>query len=272
MPSRQRNLAQRNRLRGIIFIRSSLKSGLRIVLRRKKFRRFVKSRKHRKSAVKYIPKPHQQNRPLFAMKSSRMHGHHAARLLQLCAARSSLFVSGQRSHGRTTCRPRHRSRPDKPLRKNKRSSLKIHPSNPSIHPNRLPLFHRSCLFRKRPRSRRSASRSRLAAANRPHLSSHQHQRTPHQWSSCPPSVKNRNRTPHREKNPGAALIFGQEIQSKSPLQRRSQKRLYQKLIQSVREKRQRRTHSGRCSKRAISVRHGQPLRQQRSWVKRQQKR
>ena len=63
----QRNPAQKKRLRGIIFIRSSRKSGLRIVLRRKKFRRFVKSRKHRKSAVKYIPKPHQQNHPLFVM-------------------------------------------------------------------------------------------------------------------------------------------------------------------------------------------------------------
>ena len=57
----------KKRLRWIIFIRSSRKSGLRIVLRRKKFRRFVKSRKHRKSAIKYIPKPHQQNRPLFVM-------------------------------------------------------------------------------------------------------------------------------------------------------------------------------------------------------------
>ena len=57
----------KKRLRWIIFIRSSRKPGLRIVLRRKKVRRFVKSRKHRKSAIKYIPKPHQQNRPLFVM-------------------------------------------------------------------------------------------------------------------------------------------------------------------------------------------------------------
>lgn len=103
------------RLRWIICIRSSRKSGLRIVLRRKKFRRFVKSRKHRKSAVKYIPKPHQQNRPLFAMKSSRTHGHHAARRLQLCAAKSSLFVSGQQSHSRTIYRPFRRRRHGKPL-------------------------------------------------------------------------------------------------------------------------------------------------------------
>lgn len=142
----QRNPAQKKRLRWIICIRSSRKSGLRIVLRRKKFRRFVKSRKHRKSAVKYIPKPHQQNRPLFAMKSSRTHGHHAARRLQLCAAKSSLFVSGQQSHRRTICRPRRRSRHGKPLWKNKRSSPEIHPSNPSIHPNRLPQFHRSCPY------------------------------------------------------------------------------------------------------------------------------
>ena len=208
MPSRQRNLAQRNRLRGIIFIRSSRKSGLRTVLRRKKFRRFVKSRKHRKSAVKYIPKPHQQNRPLFAMKSSRTHGHHAARRLQLCAAKSSLFVSGQQSHRRAIYHPRRKSRLGKPLWKSKRSSLKIHPSNPSIHPNRLPPFHRSHLFRKLPQLRRSASRSRLAAANRSHLSSH-HRRNLCQWSSPPPFVKSRSQASHREKNLGAAFLFGQ---------------------------------------------------------------
>ncbi|GEM_PF-2011393 len=66
-PSGQRNPAQNSCLRGIIFIRSSRKSGLRIVLRRKKFRRFVKSRKHRKSAIRYNPKPHKKNHPLFVM-------------------------------------------------------------------------------------------------------------------------------------------------------------------------------------------------------------
>ena len=40
---------------------------MRIVLRRKKFRRFVKSRKHRKSAIRYNPKPHKKNHPLFVM-------------------------------------------------------------------------------------------------------------------------------------------------------------------------------------------------------------
>ena len=153
MCGRQRNPVLRNRLRGSIFIQSN-----------------------RKAAVKYIPKPHQQNRPLFAMKSSRTHGHHAARRPRLCAARSSLFVNGQQLHRRTIYHPRRKSRLGKPLWKSKRSSLKIHPSNPSIHPNRLPLFHRSCLFRKRPRSRRSASRSRLAAVSLHHprrsLSSH----------------------------------------------------------------------------------------------------
>ena len=175
-------------------------------------------------------------------------------------------MSGQRSHRRTICRPRRRSRHGKPLWKNKRSSLKIHPSNPSIHPNRLTQFCRSRLFRKHPQLRQSVSRSRLAA-NRPHLSSHQHQRTPHQWSSCPPSARSRSQTPHREKNPGAAFLFGQEIQSKSRLQRRSQKHLYQKLIQSVRGKRQRRTHSGKCSKRVTTARPEQPPQPRKSWSK-----
>ena len=167
-------------------------------------------------------------------------------------------MSGQRSHGRTTCRPRHRSRPDKPLRKNKRSSLKIHPSNPSIHPNRLPLFCRSRLFRKHPQLRRSVSRSRLAAANRPHLSRHHHRRKIHQRSTRPPSVKNRSQTPRRERNPSAALIFGHEKQSRSAPKRRSQKHLYQKLRQSVRGKQQRRTHRERCLKRATTGRPAQP--------------
>ena len=67
MSSGQRNPAQKNRLRGITFIRSDLKSGLRTVCRRKKLRRFVKSRKHRKSVVRRDPKLHQQNHPLFVM-------------------------------------------------------------------------------------------------------------------------------------------------------------------------------------------------------------
>ena len=164
-------------------------------------------------------------------------------------------------------RPRRRRRHGKSLQKNKRSSPKIHPSNPSIHPNRLPQFHRSCPFRMHLRPRRSASRSRSAAANRPHLSSSRHRRKLHRRSSCPPSAKNRNQTPHREKNPGAAFLFGQRIRSRSALQKHNQKRLYQKLIQSVREKRQRRTHNGRCLKRAIPAQQEQPPQPRKSWLK-----
>ena len=155
-------------------------------------------------------------------------------------------------------------------RQSKHSSHKIHPSNPSIHPNRLPLFRRSRLFRMHPRSRRSASRSRLAA-NRPHLSSH-HRRNLRQRNGRPPSVRNQNRTPHREKKTGAAFLFGQEIQSKSPLQRCSQKRLYQKLIQSVRGKQLHRMHSGKCSKRAIAARSERPPQPRKSWPKPRQRR
>lgn len=175
-------------------------------------------------------------------------------------------MNGQQLHRRTIYHPRRKSRLGKPLWKSKRSAPKIHPSNPSIHPNRLPLFHRSCLFRMHPQLRRSVSRSRLAA-NRPHLSSHQHQRTPHQRSSHPPSEKSRSQTPHREKNLGAALIFGQGIRSKSAHQRRSQKRLYQKLIQSVRGKQQRRTHRERCLKRATTGLPEQPPQPRKSWPK-----
>ena len=155
------------------------------------------------------------------------------------------------------------------MQKNKRSAPKIHPSNRSIHPNRLPRFHRSTPLPMHPRLRQSVSRSRLAAVSLHHprrsLSSHQR-------SIRPPSVKSRSQTPHREKNPGAAFLFGQEIQSKSRLQRRSQKHLYQKLIQSVRGKRQRRTHSGKCSKRATTARPEQPPQPRKSWPKPRQRR
>ena len=80
----------------------------------------------------------------------------------------------------------------------------------------------------------------------------------HQWSSCPPSARSRSQTPHREKNPGATFLFGQEIQSKSRLQRRSQKRLYQKLIQSVRGKQLHRMHSEKCLKRVTTAQPEQP--------------
>lgn len=91
--------------------------------------------------------------------------------------------------------------------------------NPSIHPNRLPLFCRSRLFRKHPQLRRSVSRSRLAAVNRLHPSSRQHRHKLHQWNSPPPSVKSRSQAPHRGKDPGAAFPFGQWIRNKSARQR-----------------------------------------------------
>lgn len=180
-------------------------------------------------------------------------------------------MNGQQLHRRTIYHPRRKSRLGKPLWKSKRSSLKIHPSNPSIHPNRLTQFCRSYLFPMHPRSRRSASRSR-PAANRPHLSSHQHQRTPHQWSSCPPSARSRSQTPRRGNGPSAASIFGQGKQRKSAHQRQRRKRLYQKLLQSAHEKQQRRTHSGKCSKRATTGLPEQPPQPRKSWPKLRQRR
>ena len=164
-------------------------------------------------------------------------------------------MSGQRSRRRTIYRPRRRRRHGKPLQKSKHGPLKIHPSNPSIHPNRLPPFHRSRLFQTRPRSRRSVSRSQLAA-----VSLHHPRRSlfSHQWSSRPPSARSRSQTPRRGNGPSVALLFVQGIRSKSAHQRRSQKRLYQKLIQSVRGKRLHKMHRERCSKRATTGRPEQP--------------
>ena len=67
MSSGQRNPAQRNRLRGIIFMRSSRKSGLRMIYQNVNRCLSAKSRIYQKTAVRCDPKPHQQNRPLFVM-------------------------------------------------------------------------------------------------------------------------------------------------------------------------------------------------------------
>ena len=167
-------------------------------------------------------------------------------------------MRGRRLHRRTTCRPRHRSRPDKPLRKNKRSSLKIHPSNRSIHPKRLPPFHRSRLFRKPTQLRWSVRRSRLVAANRPHLSSRQHRHKLPQRNSRPPSVKSRSQTPHRGNAPSIVFLFVQGIRSKSAHQRQRRKRLHRKPRQNAHEKQQRRMHRERCLKRATTAQPEQP--------------
>lgn len=173
-------------------------------------------------------------------------------------------MSGQQSHRRTIYRPHRRSRHGKSLQKNKRSSPKIHPSNRSIHPNRLPRFYRSRLFRKYLQSHWSASRSRLAAANRPHLSNH-HRRKLYQWSSHPPSARSRSQTPRRGNVPDVVFLFVQEIQSRSALQKYNRKRPYRKPRQSVHEKPRRRTHSEKCSKRATTARPEQPPQPRKSW-------
>ena len=184
-------------------------------------------------------------------------------------------MSGQQSHRRAIYHPRRKSRLGKPLWKSKRSSLKIHPSNLSIHPNRLSLFRRSRLFQTHLQPRRSASRSRLAAPTPHRLRRkqpiHRHRHKLRQRSNCQPSVKNRNQTPHREKNPGAALIFGREKQCPRALQKHRRQCLYQKLIQSVREKPRRRTHSGKCSKRATTGLPEQPPQPRKSWSKPRQR-
>lgn len=88
----------------------------------------------------------------------------------------------------------------------------------------------------------------------------------------PPTIREKPKpTAAPRENPGATFLFGQEIQSKSRLQRRSQKRLYQKLIQSVREKQLHRMHSERCLKRAIIVRSEQPPQPRKSWPKPRQR-
>ena len=67
MCGRQRNPAQRKRLRGIIFIQGCRKFGLRTICRRAQHRQFVKSRKHRKSAVRHNLKPYLHPHPPFVM-------------------------------------------------------------------------------------------------------------------------------------------------------------------------------------------------------------
>ena len=276
MCGRKRNPAQKKRLRGMISIQRNRKFALQKIFPSMNCRTSVKSQQSRNCVVNGHPNQRQRKRRTFGISSRLAHGRRVPLNHLPCAALNVLSENAQRIRRRMIYRPYRRCRPGKSLRKSKRSSLKIHPSNLSIHPNRLSLFRRSRLFQTHLQPRRSASRSRLAAPTPHRLCRkqpiHRHRHKLRQRSSCQPSVENRNQTPHREKNPGAAFLFGQEMQSRPACQRCRQKRLYQKLIQSVREKRQRRTHSGGCSKRAISVRHGQPLRQQRSWVKRQQKR
>ena len=65
--SGQRNPAQKNRLRGITFIRSSLKSGLRMIGQNMNRHLSAKSQIYQKTVVRHDPKPHQQVRPLFVM-------------------------------------------------------------------------------------------------------------------------------------------------------------------------------------------------------------
>ena len=169
-------------------------------------RRSAKSQRLQSCAVNRRPNRHQKMRRTFGISSRLAHGRRVPLNHLPCAALNVLSENAQQMHRRMIYRPRHRSRPDKPLQKNKRSSPKIHPSNPSIHPNRLPQFHRSTPLPMHPRLRQSVSRSRLAAVSLHHprrsLSSHQR-------SIRPPFVKSRSQASHREKNLGAAFLFGQ---------------------------------------------------------------
>mgnify|MGYP001629420883 CR=1 FL=1 len=67
MSSEQRNPAQKSRLRGIIFIRSSRKSGLRMICQNVNRCLSAKGQIYQKTMVRCDPKLHQQNRPLFVM-------------------------------------------------------------------------------------------------------------------------------------------------------------------------------------------------------------
>lgn len=146
--------------------------------------------------------------------------------------------------------------------------------NPSIHPNRLPRFYRSRLFRSRLQSRRSVSRSRLAAANRSHprsgLFSH-HRCKLHQQTRRLPSVKSRSQTPHRGNAPSIVFLFIQGIRSKSAHQRQRRKRLHRKPRQNAHGKQPHRMHRERCLKRATTGRPAQPSQPRKSWLKPRQK-
>ena len=61
------DVAQKKRLRGIIFIRSSRTSGLRMICQNVNRCLSVKRQTYQKSVIRCKPKLHQQNRPLFVM-------------------------------------------------------------------------------------------------------------------------------------------------------------------------------------------------------------
>ena len=84
MPSEQRNPAQKNRLRGIIFIQSNRKSGLRTICRRAYRRRSAKSQRLQSCAVNRFPNRHRKMRRTFSISSRLVHGRRAA--LNLIAA------------------------------------------------------------------------------------------------------------------------------------------------------------------------------------------
>ena len=75
---------RKNRLRGIIFIRSRWKFGLRTICRRAQRRRFAKGQRLQSCAVNRVPNRHQKMRRTFSISSRLVHGRRAA--LNLIAA------------------------------------------------------------------------------------------------------------------------------------------------------------------------------------------
>ena len=148
MYGRQRNPAQNSRLRGITSIRSSRKFALRKIFPSVSRRASVKSQRLRNCVARCRLNQHQRKHRTFGISSRLAHGRRVPLNHLPCAALNVLSENAQQMHRRMIYRPRRRRRHGKPLQKSKRSSLKIHPSNPSIHPNRLPRFYRSRLFRK----------------------------------------------------------------------------------------------------------------------------
>lgn len=150
-------------------------------------------------------------------------------------------------------RPHHRRRCGEPLQKVRLGMFKIHPSNPSIHPNRLYPFRRNRLFRRRQQPQRITAHRYSYQLRNNHACS-PHRSRLHRQISRQPSGKEQIATPLRRKSLEAALRFGRGKPCRPTPERCSLHLLYQEPRRRGHKKWPRRTPNGRCSKRAIPAR------------------
>ena len=202
---KQRNPAQKKRPRRI-FTQSHQKFVLRKIFPSVNRRASVKSQRSRSCVRDCRLNRRQRKRRTFGISSRLVHGRRATLNL--------LTRVGRTTYPRTHVDVPPHDLPPTPQKqarkifaeKQAQLSRSIHRIYPSTRIG-CPQFHRSCPFRTCLRSRQSVSRSRLAAANRPHLSSHQ---APAQAPPAeqPPAIREKpkpNAAPRR--SPGVAFLF-----------------------------------------------------------------